>query len=207
MLSCARRRTQGASAGEANPETGTQRKKWLQIENRGEGFDEMLGRLALFTGIGVLSAAMLASGPLAPQSANAAASISALKFSSDMTSGFDPSGTIAPEFDGANNGVAVTFTYTDLPAGSSLSRIVRWNGEDYNWDSDLYGRTNCCSSGSGKFGFWVVKRKDADRGDLPGGAYDVRIYLNGNEIQHGGFGIKGTGGGDSDGGGNNNGNN
>jgi hypothetical protein len=116
-----------------------------------------------------------------------------------MTAGFEPAGQIGIEFPGGNNGIAVTFSYSDLPPGSGLTRIVRFNGEDYNWESDTHGRTNCCGAGgSGRYGFWIVKRGDGDRGDLAGGSWDVRIYLNGNEIQHGGFGIKGTGGGDSD---------
>jgi len=128
--------------------------------------------------------------------AEAAAQIGTLQFSTDMTSQFMPGGTTAIEFPGDNKGIFVTFTYQDLPAGSGVSRIVRFNGDDYNFDDDdAFGHLSCCwSGGSGRYGFRIVK-KSGDKGDLPSGAYDVRIYLNGTEIANGGFGIKGTGGG------------
>jgi hypothetical protein len=160
----------------------------------------MFGRLVFLALVGVLSAATIGSGALAPRQADAAASIGSLTFSTDMNDKFEPTGQVGIEFDGDNNGIAVTFPYSDLPSGSGLSRIVRLNGEDYNWDSDVHGHLSCCGSGgSGRYGFWIVKRGDGDRGDLAGGSWDVRVYLNGTEVQHGGFGIKGTGGGDSDG--------
>ena len=75
---------------------------------------------------------------------------------------------------------------------------MRFNGEDYNFDNDTFGHLNCCDAiGSGRFGF-PDRQESGDKGDLPGGAYDVRIYLNGTEIANGGFGIKGTGGGEHD---------
>jgi hypothetical protein len=158
----------------------------------------MVRRIALLGMVVGLTALVLGRGPSAPQSAEAAAQISGLTFSSDMTSDLQPAGQVGVQFSGDNNGVAVTFTFTDLPPGSGLSRIVRLNGEDHNWDA-RHGALNCCQSGgSGRYGFWVVKKDSGDRGDLPGGAYDVRLYLNGVEIQHAGFGITGTGGSDDD---------
>src|ERR1041384_4879212 len=115
-------------------------------------------RVAVVGAVGVLSVASLTGGSLLPRQADAAPSISGLTFSTDMNDKFEPTGTIGPEFDGGNHGVAVTFTYTDLPGGGGLSRIVRFNGEDYNFDSDTFGHLNCCGAGSGRFGFWVVKR-------------------------------------------------
>jgi hypothetical protein len=158
----------------------------------------MLKRV-LFLGLVVgLSVATLGQGSLASRSAEAAPQISALSFSTDMTADFQPAGQVGVEFSGDNNGVFVTFSYTDLAPGSSIGRIVRQNGEDYNWD-ERHGGLSCCpSGGNGRYGFLVQQRSDMERGDLPGGAYEVRIYLNGVDVQHGGFGITGTGGSDDD---------
>ncbi|MCC7104584.1 MAG: hypothetical protein IT307_05525 [Chloroflexi bacterium] len=132
---------------------------------------------------------------ISPASAGPAAQggpgVGALTFSSGMTSQFLPDNA-AIEFDSDNDGVYVTFEYFNMPAGATLSRIVRFEGEDYN-----FGDLDCCSQGNGRSGFRVVKR-DGKEGQIPGGAYDVRIYLGGTELQHGGFGVKGTEGGDHD---------
>ena len=158
----------------------------------------MLLRGVFLTLAGVLAFGALMQGPMVAKPAEAAGQIGTLQFSTEMNSQFMPGGTIGVEFPGDNHGVFVTFTYQGLPPGSNLSRIVRFDGEDYNYDSDTFGHLNCCGSiGSGRFGFPIVKRS-GDKGDLPGGSYDVRIYLNGTEIANGGFGIKGTGGSDHD---------
>ena len=75
---------------------------------------------------------------------------------------------------------------------TSSRYLVRANGEDYK-----FGKLNCCDSRNGRFAFPFTKRGDG--GDLPGAAYDVRIYANGAEIAHGGFGVNGRGGLDNDG--------
>lgn len=142
---------------------------------------------ALVAGVTIL---VLTVGPLAPPKADAQAPIGPLTFSSAMNDRFEP---IDPriEFPSDNNGVFVTFSYQNLPPGSHLSRVVRFNGEDYNYDSQRYGVLQCCpQGGSGRYGFEVV-RLNGRSGRLPGGAYSVRIYLNGVEVQSGGFGIRG----------------
>jgi hypothetical protein len=145
--------------------------------------------------VGALAVGALLQGPLMAKPAEAAGQVGPLQFSTEMTSQFMPGGTTAVEFPGDNKGIFVTFSFQGLPPGSNLSRVVRFNGDDLNFDSDTFGHLNCCDSlGSGRFGFPIVK-KSGDRGDLAGGSYDVRIYLNGTEIANGGFGIKGTGGG------------
>lgn len=129
--------------------------------------------------------------PDRPTLAGGHATVSALQFASHVT---DKSEPIDPriDFPQDNHGVWVTFDYANLPAGSRLTRIVRFDGDDFNWDGDQYGHLECCpSGGSGRFSF-RVERLDGDTGWLPGGAYDVRIYLDGSEVAHGGFGIKGT---------------
>jgi hypothetical protein len=129
---------------------------------------------------------LLVAGPTAAQ-----APIGPFTFSSAMTEGFEPAGTVGVDFPSDNNGVYVTFTYTDLPQGSSLSRIVRVDGQDYNWD-EQNGALSCCTNGgSGRFGFPIVKRDNSEIGQLPGGSYEVLLYLNGPQVQAGGFGIEG----------------
>jgi hypothetical protein len=158
----------------------------------------VLLRGVFLTLAGVLAVAALLQGPLMAKPAEAAAQVGPLVFSTDMSDQYVAGGNVGIEFGGDNNGVFVTFNFKDLPPGSNLSRIVRFDGEDYNYDSDTFGHLNCCGSGgTGRYGFLIVKRAGA-RGELPGGAYDVRIYLNGNEVANGGFGIKGTGGSDHD---------
>jgi hypothetical protein len=138
---------------------------------------------------GIVPAVVPAQAP--PVQAGAPATISALQFASHVT---DKSEPIDPriDFPQDNHGVWVTFDYANLPAGSRLTRIVRFDGDDFNWDGDQYGHLECCpSGGSGRFAF-RVERLDGETGWLPGGAYDVRVYLNGSEVAHGGFGIKGA---------------
>lgn len=157
----------------------------------------MSKRLILLALVGLLSAAIVAGGAGPVKTASAAPQVGPLKFGEGMNASFQLTNE-AIYFPGDNNGVFVSFEFRDLPAGSKLSRIVRLNGEDYNWDSDVFGHMNCCpAGGSGRYGFLVTKRQ-GDRGDLPGGAYEVLIYNNGQEIARGGFGIRGEGGSDND---------
>src|SRR5919201_4663593 len=112
----------------------------------------MVGRLIVLALVGVLSVAALMTGPLSVGPADADAQIFGLKVSTGMSDKFEPTGDVGIEFAGDNNGVFVTFAYRDLPSGSGLSRIVRFNGDDYNWDDDLYGRLKCCpNGGSGRY--------------------------------------------------------
>jgi hypothetical protein len=118
-------------------------------------------------------------------------SISLLKFASQVTNKGEPAGSRI-EFPRDNDGVWVSLDYANVPAGSKLTRVVRFNGDDYNWDGNQFGHLDCCQDGgSGRFAF-RVKRLDGDDGWLPGGAYDVRLYMNGSEVAHGGFGVNGA---------------
>jgi hypothetical protein len=125
---------------------------------------------------------LLVAGPTAAQ-----APVGPLTFSSEMTAGLESAGHKGIAFASDNNGVYVTFTYSDLPQGSTLSRIVRLDGEDYNWD-EQNGALSCCpNGGSGRYGFPIVKRDTSEIGQLPGGSYEVLVYLNGSQAQVGGF--------------------
>jgi hypothetical protein len=154
----------------------------------------MLKRIVFLGTLSLLSVTMLLSGQRAADPAEAQASIGQLTFSTGMNERFEPTGNVGIEFPGGNNGVYVTFAYSDLPSGSGLSRIVRVNDQDYNWD-DQNGSLNCCSQGgSGRYGFPIVRPSSSEIGDLPGGGYEVIVYLNGAEATRSGFGISGGGG-------------
>jgi hypothetical protein len=158
-------------------------------------------RLALAA---VLTGAIALLGLVVAGSTAAQAPVGPLTFSSEMTEGFEPAGTVGLAFPSENNGVYVTFTYSDLPQGSMLSRIVRVDGQDYNWDEQNGGLSCCPNGGSGRFGFPIVKRDNSEIGQLPGGSYEVLLYLNGPQVQVGGFGIEGGQGLDDSGGDNEN---
>jgi hypothetical protein len=156
----------------------------------------MRKRLLFFALLGLLSVAVSTSSSLV-QTASAAPQVGPLRFSEAINDRFEPQGE-AVYFSGDNNGVYVTFEFRDLPPGSNLNRIVRLNGDDYNFDNEVFGHLSCCpQGGSGRYGFLIVERS-GDRGDLPGGAYEVVIYNGGQEVARGGFGIRGEGGGDND---------
>jgi hypothetical protein len=159
---------------------------------------------------GLLSVTALVSASGMAEPASSAPTIGPLTFSSGMTADFQPAVAYGIDFPADNDGVWVTFTFSDLPAGSAIHRIVRFEGDDYNSDEDPYGPLNCCTAGgSGRYGFRIV-RIDGQPGQLPGGAYDVRIYLNGQQVQQAGFGVRGGQGSGKDelpGGNNNNNNN
>src|SRR3954465_10318198 len=100
---------------------------------------------------------LLVAGPTAAQ-----APVGPLTFSSEMTAGLEPAGHVGGAFPSDNDGVYVTFTFSGLPQGSTLSRIVRVDGEDYNWD-DQNGTLRCCpNGGSGRYGFPIVKRDSSE---------------------------------------------
>jgi hypothetical protein len=157
----------------------------------------MIKRVALLVTVAALSVAVLANQGLAPEPATAQAAVGPLTFSTEMTGDFKPAGQVGIEFPADNNGVFVTFPYSNLPAGASIGRIVRWEGSDYNFDKQNGGLSCCPQGGSGQYGFRITRR-NGDHNEIPGGAYDVRLYLNGVEIANAGFGVKGTHGGDND---------
>jgi hypothetical protein len=130
----------------------------------------------------------------APADAPAATSTNGLQFSSSIDSEARP---INPrvEFGSGTHDVWVSFNYRDHDPNADLSYLVRANGEDYK-----FGKLNCCPTKSGRYAFALTSRGG---GDLPGASYDVRIYANGAEIAHGGFGVNGRGGLDNDGQGDN----
>ena len=96
------------------------------------------------------------------------------------------------EFGGGTHTVWASFEFRDHDRNARVSYLVRANGEDYK-----DGRLDCCDSGQGRYAFAIEKR--SGHGDLPGAAYDVRIYVNDVEVAQGGFGVNGRGGLDNDG--------
>ena len=146
--------------------------------------------LASFTVLGMPQAGSGAFQPTTAAAAPAATSTNGLQFSTHVDSNARPENP-RTEFGGGTETVWVSFDFRDNP-GDEFSYLVRANGEDYK-----FGKLNCCDAREGRFAFPFTKRGDG--GDLPGAAYDVRIYANGVEIAHGGFGVNGRGGLDNDG--------
>ncbi len=95
------------------------------------------------------------------------------------------------EFGGSTDRVWASFEFRDHDRNATVSYLVRANGEDYK-----YGRLDCCDAGNGRYAFAIEKRNG--NGDLPGAAYDVRLYVNSVEVAYGGFGVSGRGGLDND---------
>ena len=129
--------------------------------------------------------------PTTAAAAPAATSTGGLEFSTSVDSQARPENP-RTEFGDGTNTVWVSFEFRDHNPGDELSYLVRANGEDYK-----FGKLNCCDSRDGRFAFPFTKRGDG--GDLPGAAYDVRIYVNDVEVAQGGFGVNGRGGLDNDG--------
>ncbi|MCC7368106.1 MAG: hypothetical protein IT306_06780 [Chloroflexi bacterium] len=96
------------------------------------------------------------------------------------------------EFGRGTEVVWASFDYTDHDGNAKVTYLVRANGEDYRW-----GTLDCCKGGSGRAAFPIEKR--SGHGNLPGAAYEVRVYVNGAEVAVGGFGVKGGRGLDNDG--------
>lgn len=113
-----------------------------------------------------------------------------LEFSTSVTSDARP---VDPrvEFPSGTNTVWASFDYRDHDPSARVSYLVRANGEDYR-----YGKLDCCSSRQGRIAFPIERRNG---GDLPGAAYDVRVYVNDAEIAQGSFGVRGRQGLDNDG--------
>jgi hypothetical protein len=145
--------------------------------------------------IGGLAALLAMVSPLATPRVEADPQITDLQVSSAMAvPGYEPTGDVATDFPGHNDGLYVTFAYQDLPPGSSVTRIVRFEGSDYNWDSNQFGHLACCSAGgSGRYGFQVLQLT-GDPGRLPGGDYQAFLYLNGAQVGQLSWGINGGGG-------------
>jgi hypothetical protein len=152
-------------------------------------------RLTLLTLTGLLSLVIVATSSSLIQTALAAPTVGPLQFSEAINERLEPQGT-SIYFPESNNGVFVTFEFRDLPPGTKLSRIVRVNQQDYNYDNPVFGELQCCpAGGSGRYAFLIVK-PSGERDELPGGAYEVAIYSGGLEVARSGFGIRGEGGDD-----------
>ena len=129
--------------------------------------------------------------PLTAAAAPVEAASGGIQFSTSVDSNARP---INPrtEFGGGTNTVWASFDLGKYDRNAKVSYLVRANGEDYR-----YGRLDGGDGGSGRYAFAIQKRNGS--GDLPGAAYDVRVYVNDVEVAHGGFGVKGRGGLDNDG--------
>lgn len=147
--------------------------------------------LASFT---VLGMPLSGSGAFQPTTAAAAPAetwATGLQFSTSVDSNARPENPRTEFGDGVET-VWVSFEFRDHDPGAEFSYLGRANGEDYK-----FGKLNCCDAREGRFAFPFTKRGDG--GELPGAAYDIRVYVNGTEIAQGGFGVNGRGGLDNDG--------
>lgn len=127
----------------------------------------------------------------APAGAPAATDASGIQFSTSVDSNARP---VNPrtEFGSGTDTVWASFEFRNHDRNADVTALVRANGEDYD-DFKL----DCCNGSNGRFAFQIRKRNGGD--ELPGAAYDVRIYVNGAEVAQGGFGVNGRGGLDNDG--------
>ena len=129
--------------------------------------------------------------PATAAAAPAATSTGGLEFSTSVDSQARPENP-RTEFGDGTNTVWASFDFFDHDPNADVTALVRANGDDYR-----EYKLDCCDSRNGRFAFPIRKRGDG--GDLPGAAYDVRIYDHDTEIAHGGFGVNGRGGLDNDG--------
>jgi hypothetical protein len=127
----------------------------------------------------------------APAAAPAATWTDGLQFSTHVNSDGKPENPRV-EFGDGTNEVWVSFEYHDHDPNAKVSYLARANGEDYK-----FGKLDCCEGSHGRYAFPITKRSGG--GDLPGAAYDVRIYVNDAEVAQGGFGVNGRQGLDNDG--------
>ena len=127
----------------------------------------------------------------APVAAPAATSTDDLQFSAHVSSDSRPESPRS-EFGGSVDAVWASFQYHEHDPSAKVSYLVRANGEDYK-----FGRLDCCNGSNGRHAFPITKRNG--NGDLPGAAYDVRVYVNDSEVAQGGFGVNGREGLDHDG--------
>lgn len=96
------------------------------------------------------------------------------------------------EFSSGTDVVWVSFDFRNHDPNAVVTYLARANRTDYKT-----GRLDCCNAREGRFAFPFTKRGDS--GEIPGAAYDMRIYVNGAEVAQGGFGVNGRGGLDNDG--------
>lgn len=141
-------------------------------------------------GSGSISAFQAPVAAAAPVAGPASTVVNELVFSRGIDSDARPIGQDV-EFGGGNNVVWASFNYREHDKNATFSYLLRANGDDYKW-----GKLDCCSNGSGRAAFPLTKKNG--NGDLPGAAYEVRLYVNGAEVAVGGFGVKGRGGLDND---------
>jgi hypothetical protein len=127
----------------------------------------------------------------APAAAPAATYTDGIQFSSHVSSEGRPENP-RTEFGGDTHSIWASFQYHDHDPSAKVSYLVRANGEDYK-----FGRLDCCNGSNGRYAFPITKRNGG--GDLPGAAYDVRVYVNDVEVAQGGFGVNGRDGLDQDG--------
>jgi hypothetical protein len=147
--------------------------------------------LASFTVLGMPLSGSSAFQPTTAAAAPAETSSNGLQFSTSVDSNARPENP-RTEFGNGTDTVWVSFEFRDHDPKAEFTYLARANGEDYK-----FGKLACCDSREGRFAFPFTKRGDG--GDLPGAAYDIRIYVNGAEIAQGGFGVNGRGGLDNDG--------
>ena len=139
-----------------------------------------------------------ATAAAAPVAAPAATYTDGIQFSTDVSSEARPHNP-RTEFGSGTHTVWASFQYHDHDRNAKVSYLVRANGEDYR-----FGKLDCCDGSNGRYAFPITRR--SGNGDLPGAAYDVRVYVNDAEVAQGGFGVNGREGLDHDGQGSGNGN-
>jgi hypothetical protein len=148
--------------------------------------------LATFVALGTpWNGPAVALQPTTAAAAPVATSTDGIQFSTHVSSDSRPESPRTELGDGTNT-VWASFQYHEHDPSAKVSYLVRANGEDYK-----FGRLDCCSGSSGRFAFPITKRNG--NGDLPGAAYDVRVYVNDAEVAQGGFGVNGRDGLDHDG--------
>jgi hypothetical protein len=141
--------------------------------------------------VAAILAGFVALGMTTAAAAPAATSAGGIQFSTSVDSQARPENP-RTEFGSGTDTVWASFEFRDHDPNADVTALVRTNGDDYR-EYDLA----CCDSSSGRFAFPITKRGGG--GDLPGAAYDVRVYVNGAEVAQGGFGVNGRGGLDNDG--------
>ena len=122
-------------------------------------------------------------GPTTAAAAPAATWTNGLQFSKSVDSNAQPEDPRV-EFGEGTDRVWVSFEFHDHDPNARVSYLARANGDDYKW-----GKLDCCNMRDGRFAFAFTRRNGG--GDLPGAAYDIRIYVNDVEVAQGGFGVKG----------------
>jgi hypothetical protein len=147
--------------------------------------------LASFVVVAMLQAERVDLQPPVASAAPASTWTNGLDFSTSVDSNARPNDPRV-EFGSGTDVVWVSFDYRDHDPNAVVTYLARANRTDYKT-----GRLDCCTSREGRFAFPFTKRGDS--GEIPGAAYDMRIYVNGAEVAQGGFGVNGRGGLDNDG--------